>query len=88
MRSGDVSREMKTLKLIKRKCVCACVCAQSCLTLQIHEIYIARQAPLSMEISKQEYWRGLSLLSIESTIIEIKNVSDGLISRLDMGEQK
>ena len=49
---------------------------------------IAHQAPLSMEISRQEYWSGLSLLSIESTTPEMKNVSDGLISRLDMAEQK
>ena len=49
---------------------------------------IAHQAPLCMEISRQEYWSGLSLLSIESTITEMKNVSDGLISRLDMAEQK
>ena len=63
-----------------------CVC--SVMSDSANSWNIARQAPLSMEISKQEYWRGLSLLSIESTIIEIKNVSDGLISRLDMGEQK
>ena len=33
-----------------------CLCAQSCLTLQSH---VARQAPLSMELSRRKYWRGL-----------------------------
>ena len=32
--------------------------AQSCPTLQPHGLYIAHQAPLSMEFSRQEYWSG------------------------------
>ena len=41
---------------------CVCVsAAQSCLTLCDPMDYIARQAPLSMELSRQEYWSGASL---------------------------
>ena len=36
----------------------ACSVAQACLTLQPHGL-VARQAPLSMEFSRQEYWSGL-----------------------------
>ena len=51
-------------------CVCVCVCvrarvrtrthmrAQSCLTLATHWT-VARQARLSIEFSRQEYWSGL-----------------------------
>ena len=42
-------------------CVCVCVCmhmcAQSCLT--VNAWTVARQPPLSMEFSGQEYWSGL-----------------------------
>ena len=38
-------------------CVCACACAQSCLTSWT----VARQVPLSMGFSRQEYWSGLPL---------------------------
>ena len=42
-------------------CVCVCVCAKShqlCLTLC--DLWtVARQAPLSMGFSRQEYWSGL-----------------------------
>ena len=39
-------------------CVCVCVCArtQSCPALCDPMDYIAYQAPLSMEFSRQEYW--------------------------------
>ena len=45
----------------------SCVYAQSCLTLYNPVemgngnglLFVARQAPLSMEISRQEYWSGL-----------------------------
>ena len=57
MRSGNVSRDESSK--IKRKCVCACMHAQSWLTANSWNI--ARQAPLSMEISRQEYWSGLPL---------------------------
>ena len=36
-----------------------CSVAQSCLTLCDAKDYIACQAPLSMEFSRQEYWNGL-----------------------------
>ena len=36
---------------------------QSCLTLQPHRLHTARQAPLSMEFSRQEYWSGWTLSS-------------------------
>ena len=37
--------------------------AQSCPTLCNPMDYIAHQTPLSMEFSKQKYWRGLPILS-------------------------
>ena len=40
------------------------IVAQSCLTLlRPHGLYVAFQAPLSMEFSSQEYWRGYPFLS-------------------------
>ena len=37
----------------------ACVCAQSCSTLHTPWfLFLAHLAPLSVELSKQEYWRG------------------------------
>ena len=36
---------------------------QSCPTLQPHELYVARQVPLSTWFSRQEYWNGLSFPS-------------------------
>ena len=43
-------------------CMCACVCAQLCLFATPWTI--AHQAPLSMEFSKQEYWRELSFSAL------------------------
>ena len=42
-------------------CVCVCVCAQppSRVPLLVNPCTIARQLPLSMEFSRQEYWSGL-----------------------------
>ena len=37
----------------------ACSVTQSCLTLCDPMDYIAHQAPLSMEFSRQKYWSGL-----------------------------
>ena len=37
-------------------CVCVCVCALSCVWLFVTPWTVARQAPLSMEFSWQEYW--------------------------------
>ena len=43
--------------------MCVCLVTQLCLTLcdpmDLTFPYGARQAPLSMEFSRQEYWRGL-----------------------------
>ena len=39
---------------------CCCLVAPWCRTLlQRHGLYAAHQAPLSMELSRQEYWSGL-----------------------------
>ena len=40
-------------------CVCVCVCALSLVQLFATPWTVARQAILSMEFSRQEYWRGL-----------------------------
>ena len=41
-------------------CVCVCVCVLSHIWLFWNSMdYIAYQAPLSMEFSRQEYWNGL-----------------------------
>ena len=41
-------------------CVCVCVCELlSCVQLFATPWTVARQAPLSMEFSRQEYWSGL-----------------------------
>ena len=47
-------------------CLCVCVCSviQLCLTLT-SPWTVACQAPLSMELSRQEYWSGLSFSSPE-----------------------
>ena len=42
-----------------------CVHAQSSNTLQAHGLNIACQAPLSMGFSRQEYWSGLPLPTLE-----------------------
>ena len=39
-------------------CVCVCACALSCVQL-CNPMDCSRQAPLSMEFSRQEYWSGL-----------------------------
>ena len=43
-------------------CVRARMRAQSCLTLRPPGLYVAHEAPLSMESSRQEYWSGLPYL--------------------------
>ena len=42
-------------------CVCVCVCVKSlsCVQLFATPWTVARQAPLSMGFSRQEYWSGL-----------------------------
>ena len=37
-----------------------CVCSVVSHSLQPHGLYVAHQAPLSMEFSRQEYWKGLT----------------------------
>ena len=53
------------LRLFQLKffCVCVCVCTPSRLTLCHPMDYIAHQAPLSMEFSRQEYWSGVVISS-------------------------
>ena len=49
----------------------ACVHAKSlwsCPTLKPHELYVAHQAPLSMEFFRQEYWSGLPFPSLGSLL--------------------
>ena len=40
-------------------CVCVCVCVFSCSVVSDSLQFVVRQAPLSMEFSRQEYWSGL-----------------------------
>ena len=60
----------KNMKETQMMCVCVCVCVcvwsvtQYCLTLYDLLDYIAHQTPLSMELSRQEYWSGLPLPSL------------------------
>ena len=42
--------------LVYRYC---CLVTKSCPTLRPHELYVARQAPLSVGLSRQGYWSGL-----------------------------
>ena len=42
-------------------CVCVCVHALHCIWLFIASCTVACQAPLSVDISRQEYWNGLAL---------------------------
>ena len=36
-----------------------CLCTVMSNSLQLHGLFVAQQAPLSMEFSRQEYWSGL-----------------------------
>ena len=54
-------------------CVCMCIVAQLCLTLCGPIDYIACQAPLPMEIFRQEYWSGLL-----SPAYELKKTGDNI----------
>ena len=45
-----------------RGCVCMCVCSQS-VRLFVTPWTVARQAPLSMGFSRQEYWSGFPVPS-------------------------
>ena len=46
-------------KLCVCVCVCVCVCTLSCVQLFATPWTVAHQAPLFMEISRQEYWNRL-----------------------------
>ena len=54
---GGSSKKLKAELL----CVCVCVCTQSlsCIRLFVIPWTVARQAPLSMRFSRQEYWSEL-----------------------------
>ena len=56
-----------------------CLVTQSWLTLCDPMDYIACQAPLSMEFSRQEYWNGLSFPSPNCNFIPLDNVSPHLL---------
>ena len=47
---------------------CSCLVAESCLSL-VTLWSVARQAPLSMGFSRQEYWSGLPLPSAGDEIL-------------------
>ena len=49
-------------KITCRVCVCVCVCAQLLIPIQLFTTSwtVTHQAPLSMELSRQEYWSGLT----------------------------
>ena len=60
--SSDGGRKsvMEEVRIIERAQSCSCMCAhflQLCLTL-CDPTTVARQAPLSMGFSRQEYWSG------------------------------
>ena len=48
---------MQRVEQVKGMCVCACLVAQLCLF--VTSWIVACCAPLSMEFSRQEYWREL-----------------------------
>ena len=44
--------------------MCAYICVSysvASVSLQPHGLYVAHQSPLSMDVSRQEYWNGLLL---------------------------
>ena len=60
---------------------CCCLVAESCLTLlQPHGLYVACQAPLSMEFSRQEYWGGFPFPS--QGIFSMQRLNSGLLCLL------
>ena len=55
----------KIAKIMQWVPLCCCLVAKLCLTLsQPHGLYLARQSPLSMGFSRQEYWSGLLFPSL------------------------
>ena len=58
-------------------CVCVCVCGVSCLVVSVTLWTVARQAPLCMEFSRQEYWNGL--LSLLQGIFPSEELNLGLV---------
>ena len=55
---------------------CVCVCSLSCVWLFATQWTVAHQAALSMVLSRQEYWSGLSFLApVDLTNQIIKSAS-------------
>ena len=76
-------RKTKCSSFLPTVCVCVCVHLVDHLCLILHDPvdYIARQAPLSLEFPRQEYWSGLPFPSpVDLPDTGIKPIS--LVSRL------
>ena len=56
---GERERERERERLCVYMYVCVCVCARACSIAQSCPILCDAMALLSMEFSRQEYWRGL-----------------------------
>ena len=64
--SGQGNCSWNHEKWIRGECVCVCAHARvhfSCVQLFVTPWTVARQVPLSMELSSQEHWSGLSFPS-------------------------
>ena len=57
--SGQTSQKRRPQKTTRAMCMLRAKSLQLSLTLGLHALYVARQAPLSMGFSRQEYWSGL-----------------------------
>ena len=73
-------------------CVCVCVCASVCVhcsvmsnSLRSHWLYVARQAPLSMGLSQQEYWSGLPFPSTGDHLYTFVELSIQILCPLLIG---
>ena len=67
----------QNLNLSMRVCVCASVCMPTLIQFFATPWTAAHQAPLSMKLSRQEYWSGLPFPSGEKNILQtltVKNV--------------
>ena len=61
---SDQSEPLVLILFKGNKCVCVCLCVCSCSVVfdSVTPWTVARQAPLPMEFSRQEYWDGLHAL--------------------------
>ena len=79
--------------------MCVCVCVQSCLTATPWTV--ARQAPLSMEFSRQEYWSrlpfptsgdlpdpGIELVSLASPALAVRYFTTGKLNLYNVSKTK